>query len=228
MIDIHVDKAIDLLSQPVYLDEMGELYDTAIFNDYNVEYGATKITIILDDFVLKTSIEGHMINHYVNNEVVRSVKKDFGKDWSDAALVEYKLYLKAIDYGVDDFFAKVEQINDKVFKQEKVDFCFDSFDEIIEEIREDNRKFLGIHSFYELCEQVELLDKLSDYFGPKPALYLFRLYDEESLVRLMNFLAKYDINDLHDGNVGVTEEGDFKIFDFSGFGSCAGRLINLE
>lgn len=228
MIDIHVDKAIDLLSQPVYLDEMGELYDTTIFNDYDVEYGATKITIILDDFVLKTSVEGYMINHYVNNEIVRSVKQDFDKDRSNAALVEYKLYLKAIDYGVDQFFAKVEQINDKVFKQEKVDFCFDSFDEVIEEIREDNRKFLGLYSFYELCEQVELLDKLSDYFGPKTALYLFRLYDEESLVRLMNFLAKYDINDLHDGNVGITEEGDFKIFDFSGFGSCTRRLINLE
>ena len=68
---------------------------------------------------------------------------------------------------------------------------------------------------------------LYDKTGVGAIRILMMHHSVEELTKLENFLYDYDINDLHNCNMGIFN-GELKIFDFSGFGSDTSEILKRK
>lgn len=163
-------------------------------------YGATKIVFIhpsLGDWVLKT-------NWHVYDEI-------------DYCSLEYKHYMEAIEEGYDDYLAPIYKVETddglQWYLQQKVvadEARISNY--IYENASEEDFEEAGVnpdseYSRDELLENMEREDKIRVLFE-----------DEEFYSWIEKIMERDNVNsDLHEGNIGICEDGHFVIFDYSGY-----------
>ena len=140
--------------------------------------------------------------------------REFFNDKNYYCEAEARTYKDMQDYYLDKYFAQTEFLTDyfgiKIYVQEKVEpFCeWHSCDNWI------------------TCEQNGMLDKITstidksqnnwDTIPEEWAADFVMEYGLEEFEALLNTLDEFDINDIHDGNVGYIKNKPV-IFDYSGW-----------
>ncbi len=228
------DEAVDILSEVFHYDEdTGTVFEEGILDDSDFEWhtGASKVVIVLEDCVLKTSYSG--VSWY-NEETCDDEMTD---DFVDYAKMEFQLYQAAKDLDISYFFAETEEVAPAVYKQEKIDLS------VKEYIERDKVMPIGYqyHSVYGQqqippqfvlnCEGLHSYcrhNDLKDLIGrikPDVLGYFLAAYSKEELENLQVFLKEYDINDIRAGNCGWIN-GKLKIFDFCGFKTETEKILS--
>lgn len=113
--------------------------------------------------------------------------------------IEKRVYEKAKEWGVEKYFAEVINVGKNVYMQERVHTCLP--------LRrgEDSTKNVPSHF---VAMALDCGDSM------------------EELKRLDAFLEEFDINDLHNGNLGMLN-GRPVIFDYSGYESNTGSAVHV-
>lgn len=130
---------------------------------------------------------------------------------------EEKIYHAAEKEGVEDFFAEVKQfttvgkLDYPIYISPRVPVLWsdvqDEYD-YVEDLSEDMK------------EEIETLykDYSSKSYGSKNLLTAMILQSSyEKVKKLLTFLDNYEIDDLHDENIGLTEDNKIVIIDYAGF-----------
>lgn len=220
-------RAMEIFQIPYYADEK---FVSEISNEYHLyslnaidwdwRSGVEKICIfpIEGDVVFKKAING-----YLERDTNGSfIEKEYGEDF---CLTEYKIFQRAKEENVDIFFAKVEKTEDDgIYKQERCRYVLSDMPYEQEKMyntikkRFEQKVKYDWHSstaaVFEKNEISRITNRISDTVTLK-ALFVF--YTIEELNILADFLEKYDINDLHHGNLGIFDDGTLKFFDYGGF-----------
>lgn len=188
----------------IYDPDANSLYSDEYISDYYYETGATKVCIRIGHIYLKTSYTSEVEN-YGDDETDFSVSNYCGEN--DYAAVENLIYQHAIKEGVAYFFAEIEDLNNGVYAQREADN--------VGTIPDTYDPSSGNHSYVQ--------DLIEEYYldGIPEGFILAALKSGstiEDLQKLSRFILKFDINDLHDGNMGWID-GHPVFFDFCGFGS---------
>jgi hypothetical protein len=225
------EDAVDCLSNEYFFYGGSSYYedgDTSVFNPEALnrfiahhscmwENGASKVCLCFPDYVLKTSFVA---------EVVRNDWNDKTKEWEqefrsledvDYCEVEYKVYQAAKEKGLEKFFAETMQIGDSpVYIQEAYEESLDdSWDpDISDEIRARVVNIQNNDPLYQLSLRV----------SDETLMVLINQNSEEDLIALGEFLDRFDINDLHEGNSGWFH-GRLKFIDFCGYGSITSEVV---
>lgn len=210
----------------VYLLQKENYYswDGGIYNDselvraeitseipLNVKYGATRICVVFKNLVLKRNFAGEII---FDNEL-----DDYDKDCpiefeTDYCKVEERVYQEAVKEGLEEFFAEVEEISDKVYAQPTSRM-------IVYEC--DYYKDFG--EWY----SDEVINYVRNLFGTSIPLevlnYWLRTKTIGKLRKLADFLYAHQINDLHRDNIGWFGD-EIKLFDYCGFNTKTEDTFN--
>lgn len=229
------DEAVDILSEVFHYDEdSGTVFEEGVLDDSDFEWhcGASKVVIVLEDCVLKTSYSG--LSWY-NEETCEDEVSD---DFPDYAKMEYQLYQAAEDVGVDYFFTETKEVAPSIYEQQKVDFSVSDyvggydkklpitykFESIYGRQINPPQFILNCEGLHSYCEKHGLKD-LVGRIKPDVLGYFLATYSHEALYDLQQFLEEYDINDIRAGNCGWIN-GELKIFDFCGFKTETEKILS--
>lgn len=211
-----------------YDDSNGGVYeeDYLDYSDFDYQCGASKVVIILDDCVLKTSYGGIVKEDEDGDEVLV-------EGFPDYARMEYEIYMAAKAEGLEYFFAKTEKVSSHIYEQPRVNATVNDYHY--------NDDYLLEHYFNGKSKapylNIEDTDKLLDYCkknglaGLQSRIkldvirYFLASYSFPELQRLHKFLMKYDINDIRAGNCGWIN-GKLVIFDFCGFKTSTEEILS--
>lgn len=229
-----ITDAIHALEEDIWTYGDGDLYNDYCLEDFEWHYGVSKVVIMCDDVVVKTAFAGMVESDY--NEETEDYEERFIPNEDDECAVEYEVYKKAVEYGLEKFFAKIEPTEVAgVYIQEKCDVTLsDLYD--LEEFDDEYSGLIKGHDLYKNSDYEELKalgenNGLSELFfrtrNSQTSTYLFDNYSLEDLLKLQSFLVEFDINDIHGSNAGLF--GDkIKIFDFCGYESNTGSLVSYK
>lgn len=242
------DHAIDFLSQEFFVDgfDSSEIYGGIEFDipeecqgeRRNWVNGASKVCVLLEDCVLKTSIDGWIedFDEETYDSLPEPEKNYFLNDMDDCA-VEFFIYQKAIEEGVSRFFCKTEKTRiSTIFKQEKCDTVLSDFHDTqltkkknnsSLKVKEDIALYYCKKDLRTIYNALGLFDLKDRVLGNIARGYLLAYYSVNDLKCLQRFLSKYDINDLHAKNIGMMN-GKPVIFDFCGYGSSTCSKVMEE
>lgn len=194
----------------------GDIFDCDAFcqlfhgiSGVEIYHGATKGVLVIkdnNDVVFKCPF-GRLtkINCCGSEEDV-----NFSYDYCE---LEWKNFIKSRNEFVDRFFAEVHYLKTCVIGNIALDFY----------VQEKARSFELYGSSGEWNDKT--LDLASDHISNAYNLYdvsvdwvadFIAYYDEADFHILDDFLCNYDINDIHDGNIGYVGERPV-IFDYSGY-----------
>lgn len=220
MIREHYKDIIDVLSAPVYtyLGDEGLIYDEYPFEDYDWNTGASKVCILTGRYAFKTSFSGYAYDYNIDESdwYEDPVFEEWDKDY---CATEYSVYELACAAGLGNFFCETVKLNDKVYVQEECDLIFDN---CIEEdyLELDRTPFNDFTSTLDRLGLYSLRVKL----GFRVMRFFVYQHSIDELIKLQQFLIDYDINDLHEHNLGWF--GDkLKFFDFCGYNSSTSEKI---
>ncbi|MBR4890337.1 MAG: hypothetical protein IKU15_03335 [Clostridia bacterium] len=222
-------EGLDLLSSNSfhYNDNTDRAYEEDLLDYSGFEYrtGASKVVLILDDCVLKTSFNGTVEFDEDGEEV-------FVENFPDYAKMEYDLYQAAKERGIEFFFAKTTKVNDSIYEQPRVDATISDVrceedtlpDDYFPSGQPPYRHIGNADAVTDFCEK-NGLHKL--YFNIKfnAIRYFLGSYSIEELKKLNDFLTEYDINDISATNCGWID-GRLVIFDFCGFDTSTGEILS--
>ena len=211
-----------------YDDSTGGVYeeDYLDYSDFGYQCGASKVVIILDDCVLKTSYGGIVEEDEDGDEILV-------EGFPDYARMEYEIYMAAKAGGLEYFFAKTEEVSSHIYEQPKVDATVNDYRYNDDDLPK--RYFNGKNKAPYL--NIKDTDKLLDYCkknglaGLQSRIkldvirYFLAAYSFPELQRLHKFLIKYDINDIRAGNCGWID-GKLVIFDFFGFKTSTEEILS--
>lgn len=129
-----------------------------------------------------------------------------GEEWNYCE-AEAIIYSKAVEWNLDKIFAATEYICSiqgiPFYISEFVyDDCVPYVGDIPVEVLVNSRNFSKYSNFA---------------IGAKSFSIILPQYGEEFCCDLIDFIAYFDIGDLHENNMGVTKDGIFKIFDYSDY-----------
>lgn len=195
-----------------YDGDSNSLWDDQYISDFDYETGATKVCVSVKGMYLKTSYT-HYTYYNVEKEDEDAIEIcPYTDEDVDYAAVEAAVYQNAVKEGVEKFFAEIESLGNGVYAQRKVRDPFTISEEYPPS--EEHTKVL------------DLIDRYS--LDGIPQGFIFASLDTgstiEELQLLANFIDKFDINDLHDGNMGWLD-GHPVFFDYCGFGSSTSWRI---
>ena len=211
-----------------YDDSTGGVYEEDYLDcsDFGYQCGASKVVIILDDCVLKTSYGGIVEEDEDGNEVLVEGFPDYAK-------MEYEIYMAAKAEGLEYFFAKTEEVSSHIYEQPRVDATVDDYRDNDDDLPK--RYFNGKSEAPYL--NIKDTDKLLDYCqrnglaGIQSRIkldvirFFLAVYSFPELQKLHKFLIKYDINDIRAGNCGWID-GKLVIFDFCGFKTSTKEILS--
>lgn len=190
----------DLTSEDFQLimdDNYGEI-------DFEYASGASKgVFIVQDDEVIKMPFSKEEVENWEDEGDEEYVRADMEVNYCD---LEYENYLRAKEEGLEKYFAAIRPIRSikdvQLYAQE---FC--ECDDFYESSNESNNLALAVFE-----------RSISDVSLPRDwAGEFVETYGEKELERLYNFIAEYEINDLHNGNVGRKMDGTLCLIDYSGY-----------
>lgn len=229
---------ISQMREPAYVWEGGDCPYSSTYDDWdNLSYqinahrfsedmegadfdwgcGATKIVACLNDVVFKTAYTGVAIceGSKSNTNFYSFNRRDMGNynyspDYCD---VEARVYQRAKEWGVEEFFAETVELFDGIYVQEryKSSVGHDGLSEY--GLTEDDVR--------EIREAYGLSSRLSY----RAIAHWFSTCSSQKLERFSEFLEYYDINDLHSGNVAWMRDGSLRLIDYSGFNSSTNDLV---
>lgn len=194
-----------------YDGDEGVIYDEYPFDEYNWATGASKICIIVNNIVFKTSFSGYAYDY--DYEESDYYEEPIFENWDrDYCLMEYQLYQLACKWGVEKFFAETVKVMPYVYAQPRCDEIFGepSKNFHLKDNTNTDDWMLIIHELG--------LDSLKLKLGSPNFRYFAAVYPIDELLKLQNFLDFYEINDLHGHNFGWFD-GELKFFDFCGYNS---------
>ena len=130
---------------------------------------------------------------------------------------EYTNYLAAVENGLEEFFAFTDYLGTinglKFYVQERCDCDAEAVSSIVYNgIRED---YVNEDNEPEEIINERIWNEVYDLDDEAYVTYCFGVQE-----KLIDFLYKYAINDLHEANFGYVD-GHLVIIDFSGFGVFA-------
>lgn len=167
--------------------------------------GETKVVIISDelsDWVIKLGLLRETCPSYVRD--------NRAKDFCGLEAFNYKL---ACIRGVEDYFAKTYDIGKyngiNIYLQEKIETDTELFSD----------KFYEYASHCSCSHDYSGSDVDWEDLDEEERILAIYAEDEskENLDKLIKFVYERDINDLHDGNWGITKDNRYVVFDFSGY-----------
>lgn len=210
---------IEVLNQDHYTyfgDEQGLLYDEYPLEEYYWKTGRSKVCIIYAGMVFKTSFSGYAYDY--DYEKSDWLDEPIFEKWDkDYCQIEYDIYIRAVKEGVGIFFAETFKLSPKVYTQEECDEIFEDFLE-----NDDTLPPRSLNGFSSEDITIYASDngilRLKSALGTTLFRYFLDCYSIHSLQKLNEFLVKYDVNDLHEKNLGWFD-GKLKFFDFCGFHS---------
>lgn len=194
-----------------------DIFNAYLFWDRDISYysGASKVCFIFHDFVLKMGFAGEACEVEENeNLVLRKEEKYLSYDCVgskyefDSMEIEYDLYCEAKRRGLEYFFAETERVSDNLYVQERADCSLNESDELYE--------WGSDASCNEAIIAEYNLGYLFNLVGSTVFSLFLDKYTEEELSKLSAFLEEFEINDLHEGNIGFFGE-ELKLFDFCGY-----------
>lgn len=205
------------LSEATYYDDIICQFKEKYHKPFGYDAGASKVVLTFENlgFVIKIPFEGYYpdaeydeeTDEYYDSEFEYFCNADADSEW-DYCEAEANRYNEAKTYGVEDCFAKCEKIatinSHPIYLQEyatmydwgKSSNHTDKDKETVSKICSDNRFD---------CFNTEWLSDVFNYFGEK-IFYTF-----------MEFLKDYNINDLHNGNIGYINARPVLV-DYAGWG----------
>lgn len=157
-----------------------------------IKWGATKGVVIFDNYVLKFPFVDEYINHCEREE---------------------KIYNGAIEENLEDFFCSIELFMDidgyPIYVQPRV--------EVDENWAEEKSHDYLISDEVEEQEGWDMFSCEFSYEEQMIGLFLSDGLDRSIAYRLEEFFEEWEISDLHFGNVGYDDEGNWKLIDYAGF-----------
>lgn len=232
--DILYQEALNTLNVTFhYVDSTDGVYeeDYLDYSDFSYQCGASKVVIILDDCVLKTSYGGIVEEDADGDEVLV-------EEFPDYARMEYEIYMAAKAEGLEYFFAKTEKVSSYIYEQPKVDatvndyrygYDYDDDDDLPKHYFNGKSKapYLNIKDTDKLLDYCKKngLAGLQSRIKLDVIRYFLASYSFPELQRLHKFLIKYDINDIRAGNCGWID-GKLVIFDFCGFKTSTEEILS--
>lgn len=209
------------------IDDLTKLYIPENFGTDEEDYGDT-----LDD--IKEQIEGYEYAYgvskfviFMNDEEVAKIPFNGEYYWNcdeedyefepfhyvtDYCAEEANIYEKAVERGLEVFFAGTRfagytKDHTPFYISERIKNCLDDFiDKVSEESVTSARKY------------ADSKDDLKWRRLPDRWLALaLEKYGEQKVDEFVKFIAEFDINDLHWGNVAVRENGEPVLIDYSGW-----------
>ena len=162
-----------------------------------------------DDFLHKQNIEWFVGSSKVcfwhpslGDWVIKVGFQDLNENYAE---VEYKIYLKAREHGLEQYFPTTYFLGEfeetKFYLQQRAEYVPEEVhSKLIEKVSE-----LGCYESYTLAW--DAADNLED------DVRAMLLFDDDVLV---DFLLENRVNDLHEGNFGYID-GELVIIDFSGW-----------
>lgn len=217
--DAMFEMAYNALSDSVYCYDngQGDILDIERFEDLGLdcEFGASRMAIIMDDYVLKKAYDGFCEDKY-DDEGMPYVDCWLNEETQNSCELEAELYAIAVEEGVGQFFAKTEYIGNCIFKQERAD-------ELVAWTTNDYVPPEEIEAKAEECGLDDLLARSSVYV----VRYLMEEYTVEELKKLQDFLNRYDIDDLHAHNAGWVK-GKLKFIDYVGTNDTTSEMVEAR
>ena len=211
-----------------YNDSTGGVHEEGYldYSDFDYQYGASKVVIILDDCVLKTSYSGIAEEDENGDEVLVNGFPDYAK-------MEYEIYMAAIAGRLEYFFARTEEVCSHIYEQPKVDVTVNNYhyddDDLPKHYFNGKNKapYLNIKDTDKLLDYCQRngLAGLQSRIRLDVIRYFLAAYSFPELQRLHEFLIKYDINDIRAGNCGWIN-GKLVIFDFCGFKTSTEEILS--
>lgn len=210
----------DIASAVTYYKDEYEYWDTTIH-----EWAMEKNTLLEDEGirVYHGETKACIISDELENWVIKvgfcypeDVREEHDENFCE---LEVSYYKEAAEEGLGEFFAATYPLctrgDIKFFIQERAE----NDEEVISD------------SFYNYESKLYYEDKGSDDEDDEDSSYIYdavdgmddedRVYaifeDHKRVNELVDFCSKNHINDLHEGNFGITKDGNHKIIDFSGY-----------
>lgn len=222
-------EALDTLDVTFHYDDnTGGVYeeDYLDYSDFGYQCGASKVVIILDNCVLKTSYGGVVEEDEDGDEVLVEGFPDYAK-------MEYEIYMAAEVEGLEYFFVKTEEVCSNIYRQPRVDATVNDYryndDDLPKHYFNGKNKapYLNIKDTDKLLDYCKRngLAGLHSRIKLDVIRYFLAAYSFPELQRLHKFLIKYDINDIRAGNCGWIN-GKLKIFDFCGFKTETEKILS--
>lgn len=207
------DEQFDLLTWK-YKDEDYEEEIESCYEDIKelvgakwVNTGESKIVFYFSEYpewVVKIPFQGV---RFVDEENTVSYTDTYTTNYCEAELC---YYYDAINEEVEDAFAEEHWLFDMC----GADFYCAEYCELMT-----CDKMEASEKARTVAEKIKKnsISPYNDIFQWTPLL--IDCYGEEFSKRVVDFIIKQDIEDLHNENVGFSRDGKFKLIDYSGFGS---------
>lgn len=215
---------INVLNQDHYTydGDEGLVYDEYPLEEFYWKTGASKVCIPYAGLVFKTSFTGYAYDY--DYETSDWLDETIFEPWDkDYCQIEYEIYKRAVKEGVGIFFAETFKLSSKVYAQEECDQIFEDFLEDSDFVPPRSLDGFSPEDITIFANENGIL-RLKTLMGTTLFRYFLDCYSIASLQKLSNFLIKYDINDLHENNIGWFD-GRLKFFDFCGFRSLTFKKI---
>lgn len=213
--NIEYDLAIDGTS-PYYTKNKAHLFD--------IKSGATKGVIVPvgADYVIKVPFKGGYDDYYYTDEETEEEMRDWrfmpfefarcecedGGHW-DYCLDETYYYAAAKAEGIEEFFCETKLLGysggHPVYVQQRA-----------ETFHSNNCKVSSTPDSVQNV-RVQCIKNGWYCFNSCWCDQALQCYGEEKFNKFMQFLKKYHICDLHDGNIGYTIDGMPVLFDYSSY-----------
>ena len=207
-------------------DDMSYLMDEVGAN--SIEYGCTKMVLSfndISDYVVKIPFMGYcdendVCEYYSNDEFkYNDMRRYFFKNvpvsggW-DYCKYEEKLYSIAQKRGCESCFAKtffIGFLKNKypIYLSKKVVCDEDS----ISSIQSENKEKL--YTIKKMAKDNKVYFESKN--GPDIFEKMMGQYGKKTMESLIKFIHEYRIQDLHEGNFGIDNDGRIKIIDYSGY-----------
>ena len=198
-----------------YIDEV---LREAKLNNLKVSYyyGASQLVFIENkdtaNRVYKLPFDGMMREWSEYNKQIDDY--DWHEEWEDYntnyTAKTLELYNYAIEEGVNEFFADI--------KEEAFSFnhCIIYSQAFVVPISEQTK---STHSSEDSLNKAKKIKKEKEYipFTIDWVAVCIEMYGEDRFNQLIDFINKYDIDDLHQNNYGYTRNGKPMILDYAGF-----------
>jgi hypothetical protein len=127
----------------------------------------------------------------------------------DYCAKEYDVYIKALEVGLESFFAPMyfleRYFEVDVYAMEKVKIDFERIN------------FEHIDSWASISTATEGQRRLSFFEEHTMAITLFDYHDESLIDEFIDFCNNEGVGDLHGGNMGYNKDDDLVLIDYSGF-----------
>lgn len=208
------------------VDEPYQKIFEELCDNYDIEWidnGLTKMVISFRDipYVVKIPFlhvkrydsELNVVAEYEYEEAEKKMRVGSLGRANDYCKLESDLFIQAAGYGLDGLFAETWlafTIDDKypIYISEKI--ANNSFEQDINESTYSKK-------IRKSEENISSKHKVRYDPSKKIRLKICADYGEKILDNFLQFIDIFDIDDLHDNNVGLRDNGKLVIFDYSGY-----------